>query len=234
MTKVELIEYLRHLDVTHREDGDGGYRLVREIRSGIKEVDGSSREMLWNILFELVSNQDRTLWGVAIEVLVQENPPQIGEKLATLLDKYDHNIEWKDQIVFSLLRIKHFPSIAACTRYIQIALDDKRRTILPHLAALCPLDKETCLKIASCYFGEVLKSAEVAEKHRGYIPSFIRNFMEVNETLINDLISRTRLIDSISATRLASMIDDYLALEAYQREMGREKIQALRKKISSV
>jgi hypothetical protein len=234
MTKFELIEHLRHLDVAHREDGDGGYTLVREIRRWIKEVDKSAREVLWDILLELVYKQDRTLWGVALEVLIQENPPQTGEKLVTLLNKYNYNVEWKDQIVFALLRIKHFPSIAACISYIQVALDDKRRTILPLLAALCVLDKDACLKIASCYFGEVLKSAEIAEKHRGYIPSFIRNFMEVNEILISNLISRTRLIDNISAARLASMIDDYLALEAYQREMGREKIQALRKKISSV
>lgn len=231
MIRSAIIQHLRDVDVAHRDDGDGGYALVTSIKKWVKELDTKSRELLWNVLLEFVANQDRTLWGAAVEVLVQENPSHLGDRLTYLLENVNHGDEWRDQVCLALLRIKHQPAAANCAQHIKMSLDKGRRVVLPVLAALSHLDAEKCLSLASEYFGRVFTSGLLADKHRGYIPAFIRNFLEVDENLVSQLVGRLRFIDASSASRLASMIDECLTREIFEREIGRARIDGLRNKI---
>ncbi|MGH8583645.1 MAG: hypothetical protein ACREWG_12865, partial [Gammaproteobacteria bacterium] len=168
MIRSDIIQHLRNVDVAHRDDGDGGYALVKSIKKWVKELDAKSRELLWNVLLEFVANQDRTLWGVAVEVLVQENPSHLGDQLTYLLENLNQGDEWRDQVFLALLRIKHQSSAASCAQHIKMSLDKERRVVLPVLAALSHLDAEQCLSLASDYFGRVFRSGPLADKHRGY------------------------------------------------------------------
>lgn len=234
MTKSDIIQQLRCWDNAHRFDKDGGYGLVRVIRRWASELDVKNHDTLVGALLELIFNQDETLWGVALEVLVEEDSQQVGDKLANMLEQSNLGGEWKDHIVLALLRVKHYPSITNCIKHIEMSLDNDRRLILPVLAALSHLSTETCLMLAARYFGRVLKCAPSVDRHRGYIPAFIRHFVEVDEKLVDELISRTRLIDHTAANSLVAMIDDYLARGVLQREVGHEKVKNLRRRIRSL
>ena len=118
--------------------------------------------------------------------------------------------------------------------YIRTALTDDRRVVLPLLAALCRVDAEACLSLSATYFGRVFKSDDLAEKHRGYIPAFVRNFLEVNEPLLRQLVERTKMVDPSSSSKMAAMIDDCLARPGFAREIGESKVTALRQAILAV
>lgn len=234
MHKSEILQQLRKLDTAHRDDGDGGYALVRAIKDWATLLDPIGQENLWSVLIELVTQQDSTLWGVALEVLVQEHPSEAAAKLSYLVELSDREEEWKDQIVLALLRLGYRPSAAYCVSYIRTALADDRRVVLPLLAALCRVDIEACLSLSASYLGRVFKSDELAEKHRGYIPAFVRNFLEVDERLLRQLIERTKMADPHSASKLTAMIDDCLARPVFTREIGEAKVTVLRQAILAV
>jgi len=234
MDTTEVLQHLRKLDTAHRDDGDGGYALVRAIKDWVPLLERGDQEILWDALIELVTREDPTLWGVALEVLVQEHPGDSATKLSSLINLTERSEQWNDQIALALLRIGYKPSTAYCVSYIRTALTDDRRVVLPLLAALCRVDVEACLSLSATYFGRVFKSDELAEKHRGYIPAFVRNFLEVDERLLRQLVERTREIDPSSSSKIAAMIDDCLARPVFTREIGESEVTALRQTILSV
>jgi|GEM_PF-2360145 hypothetical protein len=229
--KTDTLAKLRQIAFAHGTDCDGGYALVRGIRDWAATLDQVSKELLWIVLVDLVIQQDAALWGVALEVLVQENPRQAAEKLSCLLELRGRREEWTDQVVLALLRLRYRPAAARCIDHIQSALLVKRRSILPLLAALCQVDRETCINLASLYFAQTLVSDRDSEEHRGYIPSFVRNFLEVDDGLLYALVERTKKIDTSSATRLVRMIESYLEQPFFIREIGEAAVARLRDKI---
>lgn len=233
MNESELIfDRLRQLDIDHRDDGDGGYGLVRAIRNFAQSLDMENRESFWDILFTLVEQQDATLWGVALEVLVQENLPEEGGRLSSLLGDDNRTDEWKDQIVLAVLRLSHLPSAPMCVSHIRGALQKGRRTALPILAALCHVDAEACITLAAEYFGRVADSDDFFEKHQGYIPAFVRNFLEVDERLFRRLLERINAINPAAGEQLVQMLEKCLARPFFIQEIGRKKIVTLRESIS--
>ncbi len=233
MDRVKILQKLRQLDVAHHDDGDGGYALVDAIKDWAKTLDLSSRKGLWDVLLELVSTQEPTLWGVSLEVLVQENPDQITTQLSRLANLDNRSDEWKDYICLALLRLRHKASANSCVNHIKRALEDGRRAALPVLAALCQVDAEACLKFSAAYFGHVLALDQMAEKHRGYIPAFVRNFLEVNDDLLRRFVEQTKAVNFSSGNKLATMIDECLARPAFVREIGQEKVTALRAEVKN-
>ena len=235
MDRERILQKLRELDIAHRDDGDGGYALVDTIKDWAETLDSGSRKSLWDVLLELISTQDPTLWGVSLEVLLRENPDKAATQLNHLINLNNNNrsTEWKDQVCLALLRLRHKASRGNCVNHIHRALEDKRRNALPLLAALCQVDAEACLNLSATYFGNVLISDESVQKHRGYIPAFIRNFLEVDAHLLRRLVERTKAGNVSSGNKLAALIDEYLARPAFAHEIGQEKVTALRAEVRS-
>lgn len=231
MDKTTIFNHLRQLDTAHRNDGDGGYEIVRMIRDLARSIDKESCDILWSALLELVAQRDEKLWGVALETLVQEHPDQVATKLSYLLNINDHSDEWKDQIVLALLRLAHQPAAPECVDYIRTALKKGRRAVLPLLAALCRVDIEICIELSSEYFSHTFKSDDLVEKNRGYIPAFVRYFLEVDAHLLHRLVVQTKALNSNSGRRLAMILDNCLDRPAFAREFGQIKITALRQEI---
>jgi hypothetical protein len=71
MTANDISDKLRALDLSHREDGDGGYALVGEVLQYAGTLSASDQDLLRRELLQLVDVQDRTMWGVALEALIQ-------------------------------------------------------------------------------------------------------------------------------------------------------------------
>lgn len=233
MNKEEMVRQLRKLDLEHAEDGDGGYALVRALLAFSVSLDDENRQCLWDVLMDLVVQRDRTLWGVALEVLIQKN--QGGERLFIVLssDAEDEDVEWKDQIVLGLLRLAWQPAVADCAKYIGRALSSGRRTALPLLAALSRVNADICVGMASSYFASALMRESGSEVYRGYIPAFVRNFLEVDKEIFRNLIEKTSKQNAVAGERLRRLFDSCLSLPAYSREFGVGVIAALRNEINN-
>jgi hypothetical protein len=234
MDTIAILQHLRKLDTAHWNDGDGGCALVRAIKDWAALLEPRDRETLWSVLIDLVAQKDSTLWGAALEALVQEHPGEAATKLSYLVDLSGRSEEWTDQIILALLCLGYQPSAAYCVSYIRAALENGRRAVLPLLAALCRVDVEACLSLSAAYFEGLFKSGDLAEKHRGYIPAFVRNFLEVDEGLLRELVERMKKVDPASSSKMAAMIDDCLAQPWFTREIGESKVTALRRAILAV
>lgn len=231
MDKTTIYHHLRQLDAAHRNDSDGGYELVRMIRDLAQSYGKENRDTLWSVLLELVIQQDQTLWGVALETLVQENPDQVAARLSCLLNVNGRNDEWKDQIILALLRLAHQPAASEYVNYIRAALKKGRRAVLPLLAALCRVDTEICIELSSEYFSHTFNSDDLVKKNLGYIPAFVRYFLELDARLLHRLVVQTKALNSDSGRRLAIILDDCLARPVFAREFGQTKVTDLRQEI---
>lgn len=227
MTADEIVNHLHDLESAHRLDGDGGYSLVSAIRRWAAGLEATIRERLWSELLRLIIDQDQNLWGVSLDVLVQESPQQIGEKLSALIDLDGDLSLWKDQIVFALLRLGYQGRLAECIKYIENGLANNRRSILPLLAALCRVDRTTCLKLSSAFFARALRDTNYASQYSGYIPAFIRTFFEVDAMLLRDLVHNTLEADASSGTRLSNIIREYLNRPFVAEELDQKSISFL-------
>ncbi|MFN3712213.1 MAG: hypothetical protein ACK4SX_00995 [Alcanivoracaceae bacterium] len=230
MDKETLVLQLRKMDLEHATDGDGGYALVRAVLTLSDSLDDESRRCLWDVLTDLVMRRDKTLWGVALEVMIQKN--QGGERLLIALSSGVEDAEWRDQIVLGLLRLAWQPATTYCAKYIGRALSNGRRTVLPLLAALSRVNIKMCVDMASSYFAGALIQEGGSEVHRGYIPAFVRNFLEVDKSIFRDLIERTSRQNAVAGEKLRTLFDGCLSLPAYSREYGVEVIAALRGEIN--
>lgn len=228
------VDQLRQLDISHRTDGDGGYEFVSSIRDYAKSIDNEDREILWDVLFRFVEKQDSTLWGVALEALVQENPPRIASRLNSLIDSTERVDEWKDQIALAVLRLSYKPAARKCLNYVRFALQKQHRAALPVLAALCHVDAEACIALAADYFGRAGKFNDFTERHQGYIPAFVRNLIEVDDRLLRTLVERTTSINSSAGKKLVEMLKIYLEKPFLVKDVGWKKIAALRDSISAL
>lgn len=231
MADSSLHQRLRALDVAHRSDGDGGYELVRTVASWAESLSSEDRDRLRTELLDLVAAKDSMLWGVALEVLVEEGTDEVAAELSRLATGNDWGEDWNDQLVLALLRLGHVPSAEYCVRYVERALSGERRTALPLLAALCRVDVDACLRLSAAYFEGALASEDDAETHRGYIPAFVRNFVEVDDSLLWRVIERTSAAAPRSSARLAAMIDDCLGRPWISRELGDARVARLRERI---
>jgi hypothetical protein len=233
MGREQIFRKLRDLDVEHREDGDGGYALVDAISEWAETLDSTSRDELWDILLELISVQDPTLWGIALEMLVRGNPQKAASELGYLVKLNNRTTEWKDHVCLALLRLRHAPSGDICINHIREALGQKRRDALPLLAALSQIDSTSCIDLAADYFATALLSDELLTKHSGYIPAFIRNFLEVDPHLLRRLVQLTKERNSIAGKRLAKLIDEHLSRPSYAREIGDARVQQLKAEVKA-
>jgi hypothetical protein len=124
MKREEIADELLRLATDYRHVYDGGYAEVSRIRKWARTLDPESRQILWDRLIESVANQESTMWGVALETLVEENPEKLTERLDDLLTGRMFD-EGRHDIIFALLRLGYRPAATKCFNYVKEAL---RRT----------------------------------------------------------------------------------------------------------
>jgi hypothetical protein len=156
MKREQVADELLRLAADYRHVYDGGYAQVRGIREWARILDPESRQSLWDRLIESVANQEPTMWGVAVAVLVEEHPDGVAERLDDLLTRHRASDEWNNEIMFSLLSLGYRPATAKCFNHIKEGLLNGRGEVLRLLAASCRIDSNECLVLSSDYFGRVL------------------------------------------------------------------------------
>ena len=221
MNREEIADELERLQIDYRHVYDGGCAEIRAIREWASRLDSASREILWDILFESVANQHPKMWGVAVEVLVEERPDWIAEKLDTLLTDKNSSEQLRDEIVFSLLRLGYRKGAAKYICYVKEALfQNGRENVLRLLAASCRVNAGECLELSSQYFGLVLRREGSEDEYAGIILAFIKHFLDVDEHLLGELVKRTKVINANAGIRLAGMIRDYFTKPWFIREVA--------------
>src|SRR2546430_2285362 len=109
MQRDEILRVLKRMDAEHHADGDGGYAFVDSLRAWSQTLDAGGRNTLWDVLIGLIEQPHPTLWGIAVEVLVEEHPEGVENKISSLLKMPNQHNEWRDQLVLALLRLGHKP-----------------------------------------------------------------------------------------------------------------------------
>jgi hypothetical protein len=231
MKPEEIADELLRLAADYRQVYDGGSALVRGIREWGRTLDPEARQILWDCLFESVANQGPIPWGIAVEVLVEERPDGIAERLDDLLTRQNASEEWRDEIVFSLLFLGHRSGAAKYMAHIKEGLLTGKNGVLRLLAASCRVDPQECIALSSGFFGRVLRAEGSEEEYRSIVPTFVRHFLDVDERLLGELVERTKTVNIDAARLLAALLDEYLTRPWNVRELGETRVGALREQI---
>ena len=168
------------------------------------------------------------LWGVAIEALVQSGN---GNQIAALgkdIGSPTRSGDWKDNIVLGLLRSGQQQFREPILAHIRQSIDTPRKLTIPIVAALCRIDRETCLELAAAFLDDANRMGRSVD---GYIPAFVRNFVAVDDALLGELVARlfARRVEAGEWT--ATSFDTYLTKPWMLEELGSERIEQLRRSL---
>lgn len=225
-----LLSEIRRLDVQHRGDGDGGYALVDDIVAYSKTLADAERNLITEILIQLVNDQDPNLWGVALESLVRCVYPSTGPTLFHSVQQQGKNDEWYDQVFLALLRLRYEKSANKCVEYINKSLSNKRREVIPILAALCHVQLDSYLKIASRFLVDNVNTyPELIER---YTSAFMRNLAEESEEVLSALLKAVGTIDKNAEKKIANFFVEYLNKPWLASELGLDRVELLKKAIN--
>jgi hypothetical protein len=107
-----------------------------------------------------------------------------------------------------------------CIDHIGRGLKIDRPEAMTQFAALCRVDKEAYLRMASDYFGRRLSSAKFAAASESLIGAVVANLTDVDSSLLKDLVSRTLRVNRPAGETLRTMILDNLAKPWVSRRLG--------------
>jgi hypothetical protein len=225
MKRSEAHKRLLRLNREHAADRDGGYALVEAIRRAEGELSPGDRAVLAEALGDLVRGEHPQLWGVALEALVQAADRDQVVPLGPEIASPTRSDDWKDNVVLGLLRLGegrlHGPIVA----HVRSSLENERKLTIPILAALCRIDRETCLELAVEFFEDAHAKGR---KIDGFIPAFARNFIAVDEALLGELVHRLRARRVEAGESLAASFDAYVSKPWMLEELGSERVERLR------
>ena len=230
MTTNDVLEGLRALDEIHREDGDGGYALLAEVVKYARALSKEDRIKLSRELLHLVVSQDRTMWGVALEALVQEWNGEITSKLAGLLNNGQHSDEWDAHVLMALLRLQYQPIGLRANVHISRRVSARDLTVLPLLAALSNVDAQRCLDLSTPFLIDVISAGQI-DRLMGYISSVVSHFLDVNPHLPALLTERIAECDADIGFRIAELMCEYLERPYVATRLGQSQADLLKKEI---
>jgi len=214
---------LRELEALHRDDGDGGYSLVGAILQASLTLGADDRTLLRRELIHLVSEQDRLLWGVALEALIQGWGTEISNELHSLLGGRRQDDEWRGHVLFALLRLRYMPVALEGAGYIARQLKVGNDTILPMLAALCKVDVNACLELTSAFFVNCFAKKHLAALE-GYVPAFVGHFADTDVSLIGTLIRKIGEANGNAAFHVAEMLTRYFKKPFVADQLGKAAV----------
>jgi len=230
-TKKHIIsEQLRELDERHYDDGDGGYVLLGEVIQYAKKLCLDDKDFLRQELLRLVDVRDRTMWGIALECLVQEWSSRIAADLNCLLSHENRTEEWEDQVLMALLRLRYKPVTTRAIAHISKRIAAHDRTVLPLLAALCKVESEDCLKLMAPFFIRIVNDGQ-KDKLPGYIPSVVSHLLDADPNLLALLLRRIAAENGPTAVCISQLFCEYLARPYVVEKLGKEKADLIEKSL---
>lgn len=217
MTKGTIREKIKAVEQSHSKDRDGGYALLRALHDLSVSLGQEDRDKLLAVLLDLVTEYDPTLWGVALEFLVQEKVLSIVGVLEPKLRSVRPG-SWGDHVLHALLRLGWTTKDRFCQQYFSEALAAERFEVLPILATWCK-ESPDALENASRFLASSLASGDREKRIEGYVPAFVRSLRDDPDALL-ELASTTKAIDPEAGSRLIRMIQSYLQRQYVRRELG--------------
>lgn len=219
--EIIIEQKLRQLDEGHRDDGDGGYTLLNAVLTYESQLSPNESLVLRQKLLELIANCHETMWGVALEAVVQLWGRQVSDDLASLLGEQQVDDEWSAQLLLALLRLQHASIREQAIEFVKRRTSYRDREVLPWLAALSHVDQCECTRLATGFFVAAYQNGEL-EKTQGYVPAFVRNFVEVDQTMILQLVRQIRETDPLAANETALLFLDYIRKPFFVKEFGKD------------
>jgi hypothetical protein len=209
MSVNEISQKLRVLDLSHRDDGDGGYGLLGTVLEYGRSLSGTERLTLRRELIRLVDTEDKTMWGVSLEALVQGWSSEVAANLASLLNNSDHSDEWRAHVYLALLRLQYKPIAKQAATYIAKRISARDRTVLPLVAALSKVDPEACLQMAAPFLVDIVIRGH-SDKLIGYMPAIVNHLLDADPNLLVMLVKAISVRDKDVAARIAQLMSEYL------------------------
>lgn len=219
MTHEDLVSQLRNIERSHRGDGDGGYAAVASIRAFWRELGPASRRDMKEVLGNLVATKEPSLWSLSWEALVQEEAVDIAPQIFELLQARKSDTDWADDIVMGLIRLRYRDQTNYLCDYIRARLQDVGPLVLPLVAALVRVSVGDSLSIASHFIGEPHRP-DMLERIEKYAPSFVRNYLLIDDSLLSRLIVAIGERNRATARSFARAVEGYLRQPWMLKELG--------------
>ena len=229
-TPTEASEKLHELDLRHRDDGDGGYNLVEEVLAYARALSVADRDALKRVLIHLVDCQDATMWGVALEALVQGWGPDAAGPLASLFDHEPRAAEWEGHLLLALLRLRYRGIADKAVAHIARRVSAGDRSVLPLLSALCKVDADAFQRIAVPFLINIIKNGEI-NKLEGYVPALVNHLVDADRNLLVSLIRAIGEKDGAVASQLRDRISAYLDRPYVFASLGDAEVRSLNQSV---
>jgi hypothetical protein len=232
MEKGEALERIRRLDEEHESDHDGGYGLVWALKQAYEETDPKDRRSLAEALSDLVHRHDPSLWAVALETLVQVGGHSEVAFLGDEILSGSRDEAWRDGVALALARLGRSEFRDAIVEHVGLSLENPRAQTVAIVAALCRIDRGTCLELSAAYFLRALAQSR-SDEARAYIPTFVRNFLAVHEHLLPELVQKVAAHSPAAGRWVADCLNEYVLKPWIVEEIGSDQSVRIRGEISA-
>lgn len=210
MIDPRVVNRLREMKDSHRDDKDGGDRLIQSIDRYAVRLDDEEYPIWWDTMVTLVAEEYPGLWSLCLAVLVDTKLYNPDHALFEMTSRTDHSKEWYEELVFALLRRGYAPARAYCLKYIRAARRENERDALPLIIDLVRVDRESSLAMLSEYYANELEENGSSEVARILIQGIVLLYLSIDAKMLIQLVDRVRSVNSTSSRKLARMIIDEL------------------------
>ena len=228
----DLLEHVRWIVVEHRHDRDGGYDTIRAIQFFWHTLEPCRQLALKGVLLGWVVRRERNVWSLALEVLVQEHARDVAPELLSGVRAGHHDPEWRDDVVLAVLRLEYAEEVEYCRRYVEQRLVECRPPALALMAALVRVSPDVGIDVASRYLAEA-KRRHLEARVEPWAATIVRHYLAADERLLGQLVHAIHQSDPEAAGWLAQVLEDHLAKPWMVRELGAERVVALRSEITA-
>lgn len=232
MVREEIRALVRQLSQEHKNDSDGGYALVAELKQARSQLDTEGQSEFVQLLAEFVQSQDPELWAVALETLVQLGQSEHVAKLAAELLESVPDEGRKDYVVLGLLRLSLGKVVEPVVQHIRDSLSKPRPLTMSMTAALCKVEPEVGIDLAVSYF-LTNHGGSAGPDVPGQIAALVRNLVEIQEQLLPELVRRVIVRKPDAGRWLATSIREYLAQPWMVEDLGGARCRRLSDKIGA-
>ncbi len=204
MTQGDIAAIVSELERSHAFDRDGGYDLAEDLANLLRSMDDHRRTAFRDYLLGVIDEEGHR-WSVVLEALVAETAHETAVHLEKLLrSDTSRSPYWRQEVLTSLIRLGYPDALDLCLPYIQSGLQEDRSTAIIALAHLYRVAPQTFLTLAPQYFADRLSLDDSGLQV--YMPTFIWNLAQADESALVRLIRLTATLDDQSGRALATMI----------------------------
>lgn len=227
-----ILECLQTLGESHARDGDGGYALIDAILSYAKSLHPAEQAVLYRELVRLVDLQHPTLWGVALECLVQLEAKDVSAELYTSLTQQRHDAEWEQFVLFALTRLGYRPVLDRAVKNAEQRFADEDYTAVLMVAAVSRLDIDACMATMTTLMLELFERGSLSQL-QNFVPGVVMHFAKVDPELVRMLIQRLVVAEPAAAQQCERLFCEYVCRPHAVGELGSQTVDRIKNWVCS-